>query len=97
MRTALLLAVLLACSTSSSQLAGAAPDPGAARPGEGLPCGDRTCAPGLRCVRYFGIAGSKGPMLSSCEIPCSADGSCPEGQRCVTIADGPGRVCRRAR
>jgi eight-cysteine-cluster-containing protein len=55
-------------------------------------CGGRTCKPGQECVEYFGIAGPSGPLLRSCEWRCG--GGCPEGTRCVTIADGPGRVCR---
>jgi eight-cysteine-cluster-containing protein len=55
-------------------------------------CGGRTCKPGQRCLEYYGIAGPSGPLLRSCEWSC--DGGCPEGTRCVTIADGPGRVCR---
>jgi hypothetical protein len=73
-----------------------APEPA---PAQGQPCGEgKTCAAepaGLVCVEYFGIAGPQGPKFSSCEIPCAAPGStCPEGQRCATIADGPGAVCR---
>ena len=61
----------------------------------GLPCDNGRCASGLTCVSYYGIAGPGGPLLKSCEIPCAATGAkCPEGQACVTIADGPGRVCR---
>jgi eight-cysteine-cluster-containing protein len=55
-------------------------------------CGERTCKPGQECVEYFGIAGPSGPMLRSCEWRC--DAGCPGGTRCVTIADGPGKVCR---
>ncbi|MCH7815667.1 MAG: hypothetical protein IIC60_03745 [Proteobacteria bacterium] len=57
--------------------------------GENAICTDDTV-----CVAYFGIAGSQGPEFHSCEIPCSHPGaSCPLGQSCVTIADGPGQVC----
>ncbi len=53
------------------------------------------CATGLSCVSYFGIAGGSGPEFKTCEIPCSMPGAmCPSGQACVTIADGPGRVCQ---
>ncbi len=52
------------------------------------------CADGTVCLAYFGIAGSQGPEFKSCEIPCLHPGaSCPLGQSCVTIADGPGPVC----
>ena len=53
------------------------------------------CEDGTICVAYFGVAGGSGPLFESCEIPCSLPGaSCPTGQACVTIADGPGMVCR---
>jgi eight-cysteine-cluster-containing protein len=62
---------------------------------QGTPCPDGKCAPGLSCVTYLGIAGAKGPTFTSCETPCpSPKDKCPDGQVCVTIADGPGRVCR---
>ena len=49
------------------------------------------------CIEFYGIAGPAGPKLSSCEIPCDKPGAqCPHGQKCVTIADGPGQVCRGA-
>ena len=52
------------------------------------------CADGTICLSYFGIAGPQGPEFKSCEIPCSHPGaSCPLGQSCLTIADGPGQVC----
>ena len=67
-------------------------------PGQGHACDRGRCAPGLTCLSYFGIAGMRGPSFTSCEIPCSDLGTqCPQGQACVTIADGPGRVCRLAR
>ena len=62
---------------------------------QGLPCGDGdACEDGLVCVRYYGIAGTRGPAFKSCEQRCKGDGDCPDGQACVTIADGPGQVCR---
>ena len=66
------------------------------RPGQGQPCDQAgRCPTGLTCLRYLGVAGPAGGTLTSCEIPCSAAGAvCPAGQRCVTIADGPGAVCR---
>jgi hypothetical protein len=62
----------------------------------GAPCGEGgVCAAPTECVRYYGIAGAKGPELSSCEIRCAGpDAKCPEGATCVTVADGPGQVCR---
>ncbi|NDC23209.1 MAG: hypothetical protein EB078_01345 [Proteobacteria bacterium] len=62
---------------------------------QGQPCLQGKCAEGLKCLTYYGIAGPSGPAFSSCEIPCQEpDSSCPSGQRCTTIADGPGPVCR---
>jgi eight-cysteine-cluster-containing protein len=62
---------------------------------QGDPCDDGRCAAGLSCLSYLGIAGGRGPTFTSCEIPCNLPTStCPEGQHCVTIADGPGAVCR---
>lgn len=53
------------------------------------------CSSGTQCVAYYGIAGSNGPEFKTCEIPCSHPGArCPLGQSCVTIADGPGQVCK---
>jgi eight-cysteine-cluster-containing protein len=80
--------------------AGAKPDKsagsGAALPKQTENCtADYKCGPGLTCKRYRGIAGAAGPEFKTCEIPCSGKGStCPAGQTCVTIADGPGQVCR---
>jgi hypothetical protein len=62
-------------------------------PGQGEKCNAAgACATGLTCMKYYGIAGPSGPLFTSCEIACS-DG-CPDGQQCITIADGPGEVCR---
>lgn len=74
-----------------------APAPGATLPAQGQSCPEGRCAAGLSCLRYYGIAGAQGPELTSCEIACAKGGACPEGQRCVTIADGPGQVCRPAK
>lgn len=53
------------------------------------------CAIGTTCLAYYGIAGSNGPEFKSCETPCSQPGAtCPTGTSCITIADGPGAVCR---
>jgi hypothetical protein len=79
---------LLACATS-----------GMAKPKQGEPCdADGKCARGLNCVRYYGVAGARGPRLTSCEIRCGegTKGRCPKDQTCTTIADGPGQVCRAA-
>lgn len=61
---------------------------------QGEPCDEASCADDFVCVEYVGIAGPAGPKLTSCEIPCVDDTPCPDGQACVTIADGPGQVCR---
>lgn len=63
---------------------------------QGESCSDMDCDDGLDCIEYYGIAGPSGPAFTSCEIPCSDNDSCPAGQSCVTIADGPGQVCRAA-
>jgi len=52
------------------------------------------CAKGLSCTKYFGIAGPSGPAFESCEISCADGKACPGTTSCVTIADGPGIVCR---
>jgi hypothetical protein len=64
------------------------------RPKLGEPCaaGD-VCGEGT-CVKYFGIAGPRGPEFKSCEIRCDAQTRCESGRQCVTVADGPGQVCR---
>lgn len=65
-------------------------------PLQGESCVDAgECAEGLECVRYYGIAGDKGPQLATCEIQCGEGGSCPEGMSCKDIADGPSNVCRK--
>jgi hypothetical protein len=77
-----------------------APDPAPADapttgPAIGETCGPSdTCAAGLECIRYYGIAGARGPQFKSCELRCSDTAPCPDGKRCNTIADGPGQVCR---
>ena len=48
----------------------------------------------MACVAYYGIAGAKGPEFKTCEIKCTAKTECPGAMSCVTIADGPGQVCR---
>jgi eight-cysteine-cluster-containing protein len=63
---------------------------------QGQSCKDAACAPGLQCVKYYGVAGPTGPQFATCEVPCpdGSDAACPKGQKCTTIADGPGKVCR---
>jgi hypothetical protein len=66
-------------------------------PQEGPMCGNERCKPGEECITYRGIAGAKGPVFRECGIRCRRGqprGGCPEGMRCVMIADGPGPVCR---
>ena len=65
-------------------------------PGIGENCGaNDACGAGLTCVSYYGIAGARGPQFKSCEIRCERGGGCPDGLQCITIADGPGQVCRK--
>jgi hypothetical protein len=73
------------------------PDKPAALPAQGDKCDPaQGCADGAgACVSYFGIAGPSGPEFHSCEIACGEGApACPDGQQCITIADGPGQVCR---
>jgi hypothetical protein len=81
--------VLVACATTGD----AKPNKvGKAKQGQSCEAG---CAKGLTCIKYYGIAGARGPEMSSCEIRCGQKGlKCPKGQMCTTIADGPGQVCR---
>lgn len=55
-------------------------------------CGGKTCTLPEQCIRYYGIAGPSLPLYT-CGVPCGAQGECPEGLSCATIADGP-RLCR---
>ncbi|MEM9453122.1 MAG: hypothetical protein AAGF11_03025 [Myxococcota bacterium] len=58
-------------------------------------CGGKTCKAPKTCIEYYGIAGPRGPKLYSCELRCTpGKGGCPKGQKCTTVADGPGSVCR---
>ena len=61
---------------------------------QGQPCQNGKCPAPLTCIRYYGIAGPRGPAFTSCEIPCAGGAKCPPGQTCGIIADGPGQVCR---
>src|ERR1700712_4922233 len=68
---------------------------GTAAPGMGEKCGaGDACATGLACVSYYGIAGRRGGEFKSCEVRCDKDAQCPSSKHCVTVSDGPGRVCR---
>lgn len=58
-------------------------------------CATVLCEPPTVCLEYYGVAGPAGPKFVSCEVPCGEGrDECPEGQQCITIADGPGQVCR---
>jgi hypothetical protein len=71
------------------------PDPDPAPPQLGGDCANgQTCAAPATCVSYRGIAGARGPEFKTCEIKCADAKNCPNGTKCMTIADGPGRVCR---
>jgi hypothetical protein len=92
-----------AVTSGSPTLAASSPGPGATAQSpaeksasEGEPCGEQTCPPGKSCIMYYGIAGAVGPKFTACEVKCNPGGKpgCPAGQACVTIADGPGSVCR---
>jgi hypothetical protein len=80
-------------ATSASEPAGVTTT-AAEGPGLGQTCGDDdSCAKGT-CVAYSGIAGPKGPQFKTCEIKCTGGGACPDGTKCIVVADGPGAVCR---
>jgi hypothetical protein len=109
-RFAIALIVVLGCSSKSpTPSTQPAPPPAestpsntepsttqsATAPAIGEPCGEGdACAAPATCVKYYGIAGARGPELASCEVRCDDDTACPSGRKCTTIADGPGRVCR---
>jgi eight-cysteine-cluster-containing protein len=62
----------------------------------GVSCGNARCKPGEECIQYYGIAGPNGPAFQQCGIRCDPGdpNACPQGKQCITIADGPGSVCR---
>ena len=72
-------------------------DPSAGEPAA-VDCNGEPCAPPRECISYYGIAGPNGPQFHACEIRCKGEGKggCPDGMSCVTIADGPGEVCRES-
>jgi hypothetical protein len=73
---------------------GSAEEPAPKGPGIGENCApDDSCGEGA-CTKYFGIAGPRGPQFKTCEIRCSTGTTCEGDRKCVTIADGPGQVCR---
>lgn len=79
-------------ATSGASSGGDATQP----PPDGPACGNKTCVSGEKCIEYFGVAGPAGPRFYECGIPCNPQKpNCPEAMSCVTIADGPGPVCRR--
>jgi hypothetical protein len=100
MRALWAILMLVACSRAAQKTdamppATSPPPVAQTGPGQGQPCDKGNCGQGLMCVEFYGVAGPAGPKLSSCEIPCDKPGAqCPHGQKCVTIADGPGQVCR---
>lgn len=80
-------------SDGSAKLEQAANEPPAPAEGGGA-CGEQTCAANETCIEYYGVAGPRGPKFQTCGIRCGEGGKCPDGLRCVTIADGPGPVCK---
>lgn len=82
-------------STSAEQVTLPVGGGSAGAPGIGDSCGpDDRCAAGLNCVAYYGFAGPRGPQFKTCEIRCKDSSVCPKDRTCVTVSDGPGRVCR---
>jgi hypothetical protein len=77
---------------SNSTTAASEPEPREPEAPAEADCAGKTCAPPEQCIRYFGVAGPSIP-LSTCGIPCGAQGECPDGKRCEAIADGP-RSCK---
>ena len=59
----------------------------------GMSCPDRLCGEGLECRQYYGIAGPNSAPFTQCVVPCGVKDRCPEGEKCVTVNDGPGRIC----
>jgi len=92
--TTIIALTLMACGSSKPRPTVPEGEPVEPTVGQGEPCDEATCEDDLTCVEYYGIAGPSGPKFTACEIPCVDDTPCPEGQACVTIADGPGQVCR---
>lgn len=99
--TACLVLLAVGCRTPASAEAGGGepPEPASPTPAVQDPpmCEGQPCESPRQCLSYYGIAGPSGPLFHACEIPCSpeaAGGGCPDGMRCVTIADGPGDVCQ---
>jgi hypothetical protein len=79
---------------SGAEPGGPTAEPPRTGPKLGETCGPGdTCGEGS-CVKYYGIAGPRGPEFTSCEIRCDAQGGCADGRQCITVADGPGSVCR---
>ena len=71
------------------------PGPRPRGPGLHQTCGTNdTCAFGMKCMTYYGIAGPRGPQFKTCEVPCDKATKCPSGTSCGVVADGPGNVCR---
>jgi hypothetical protein len=70
------------------------PGPSSSAPKLGEPCGPGDACGEGSCVTYYGIAGPRGPAFKSCEIRCDAQGKCAGDRKCITVADGPGQVCR---
>jgi eight-cysteine-cluster-containing protein len=64
-------------------------------PGQGEACREGKCPPPLKCVKHSGADASARPEIDSCEIPCAKSGTtCPAGQACADLMEGPVRVCR---
>lgn len=80
-------------SSDGAQLAAAPAPETPATPPPGAKCGEKTCAGSEECIEYYGVAGPRGPRFQTCGIRCKK-GQCPDGKKCVTIADGPGPVCQ---
>lgn len=61
------------------------------------PCATVRCAAPTQCIEYFVNEAPQGRMVAACEVPCAAEEpACPPDMGCITLVDGPGRVCRPA-
>jgi hypothetical protein len=71
-----------------------APPTSTKAPGLHQTCGDNDACGVGTCVKYYGIAGPRGPEFKTCEIKCDKSTPCPGTMKCATVADGPGQTCR---
>jgi len=86
---------MICSGTGGSSSTGGAAGTGGASSITGLhsSCVNGACASTLLTpVTYYGMAGTAGPPLCNCEIPCSTT-ACPSTMRCGSVSDGPSNIC----